>query len=92
MTVPLAGKFVHYVFRDKDSELFTMTHDLFKCRDSRLKITEIIRREQMLDFGDCIRYTANERNEIIDYEKDLAVYETDCIEGYYLVSLFVCFY
>lgn len=80
VTSPLAGKITHYVFRDKGSPLYMMPHELFVCHNSyNLKNTEIIRQEKLLEFGDNIYFTADERNHVIlDYEKSLKVHETDC--------------
>lgn len=39
MTQPLGGDIVHYVFWDKNSHLFAMPLNLFRCNNRSLKVT-----------------------------------------------------
>uniref|UniRef100_A0A914NN51 p-granule-associated protein DEPS-1 second OB-fold domain-containing protein n=1 Tax=Meloidogyne incognita TaxID=6306 RepID=A0A914NN51_MELIC len=43
-----------------------------------MKNTEIIRRERTLEFGDGIYFTSDNRGVVLDYEKSMKVYETNC--------------
>ncbi|KAL3081325.1 hypothetical protein niasHT_039802 [Heterodera trifolii] len=88
ITSPLQGNIVHFVFRDKDSPLFAMPRGLFVCKNPYgMKNAQIIRHEKTLEFGDTIIFTAEERtNTVLDYEKGLQVFETDCNYGKYLVK------
>lgn len=86
MTQPLGGDIVHYVFWDKNSHLFAMPLNLFRCNNRSLKVTVRLRREQLLEFGDNIIFTADlERQVIIDYEKTIKTNETNIVGGMYLV-------
>uniref|UniRef100_A0A915MC98 Uncharacterized protein n=1 Tax=Meloidogyne javanica TaxID=6303 RepID=A0A915MC98_MELJA len=79
VTSPLAGEYVHYVFCDKNSPLFKMPIKLFRCSEYiGMKNTEIIRRERTLEFGDGIYFTSDNRGVVLDYEKSMKVYETNC--------------
>uniref|UniRef100_A0A914HE42 Uncharacterized protein n=1 Tax=Globodera rostochiensis TaxID=31243 RepID=A0A914HE42_GLORO len=88
ITLPSSQNIVHFVFRDKDSPLFAMHKKLFVCKNPYgLKNAQILRHEKTLEFGDTIVFTADEEtNTVIDYEKGLQVFETDCNYGKYLVK------
>lgn len=53
-----------------------------------MKNTEIIRRERTLEFGDGIYFTANNDGVVLDYEKSMKVYETNCNYDKNLVKFF----
>jgi len=51
----------------------------FRCSEYiGMKNTEIIRRERTLEFGDGIYFTSDNRGVVLDYEKSMKVYETNC--------------
>ncbi|KAI1721723.1 hypothetical protein Ddc_08188 [Ditylenchus destructor] len=90
ITEPMGGKVINYVWRERDDTLFEMPSHFFKCRDSKLKQTEQLRRETPLEFGDNIVFTCGDGNQIQDYEKSgkqntKARFESKCVDGKYMV-------
>uniref|UniRef100_A0A915EQN4 Uncharacterized protein n=1 Tax=Ditylenchus dipsaci TaxID=166011 RepID=A0A915EQN4_9BILA len=86
ITQPMQGDIVHYVWKEKNDQVYAMMSDLFTCKERGLKHTELLRREQVLEFGDNIDFTENADKEVVDYEKTIKTYETQCLNGKYLLK------